>query len=62
MSKLVFAGVVFALGVVLPRAVLVLTFGVPATILAFSIFRVIPAGHVGVNTLFGQVDRANGAR
>jgi len=39
-----------------PRFVLVLAIGIPATILAFSIFRIIPAGQVGVKVLFGQVD------
>lgn len=39
-----------------PRVVLLLAIGIPATILAFSIFRIIPAGHVGVKVLFGQVD------
>jgi regulator of protease activity HflC (stomatin/prohibitin superfamily) len=39
-----------------PRAVLALALGVPALILGFSILRVIPAGHVGVKVLFGQVD------
>lgn len=42
----------------LPRMVLGLTIGIPAAILAFSIFRIIPAGHVGVKVLFGQVDSA----
>jgi prohibitin 2 len=39
-----------------PVLVLLLAIGVPAAILAFSIFRIIPAGHVGVKVLFGQVD------
>jgi regulator of protease activity HflC (stomatin/prohibitin superfamily) len=39
-----------------PALVLLLALGVPATILAFSIFRIIPAGHVGIKVLFGQVD------
>jgi regulator of protease activity HflC (stomatin/prohibitin superfamily) len=39
-----------------PRLVLLLALGVPALILLFSVFRVIPAGHVGVKVLFGQVD------
>jgi regulator of protease activity HflC (stomatin/prohibitin superfamily) len=38
------------------RIVLLLAVGVPALILLFSIFRIIPAGHVGVKVLFGQVD------
>ena len=75
MSKLIFAGVVFVVGMILhaalrrradslpgglrtfaPRLVLLLAIGVPATILLFSVFRIIPAGHVGVKILFGQVD------
>src|SRR5262245_64626783 len=39
-----------------PRLVLLLALAVPAIILFFSIFRIIPAGHVGVKVLFGQVD------
>ena len=39
-----------------PRIVLALAIGVPAVILFFSVFRIIPAGHVGVKILFGQVD------
>jgi regulator of protease activity HflC (stomatin/prohibitin superfamily) len=39
-----------------PRIVLLLAIGVPALILFFSVFRIIPAGHVGVKVLFGQVD------
>lgn len=38
------------------RTVLAFGVGVPAVILAFSILRIIPAGHVGVKVLFGQVD------
>jgi regulator of protease activity HflC (stomatin/prohibitin superfamily) len=38
------------------RVVLLLAIGVPAVILFFSVFRIIPAGHVGVKVLFGQVD------
>jgi regulator of protease activity HflC (stomatin/prohibitin superfamily) len=45
------------LGVFLPRVVLVFAVGIPALIFAFSIFRIIPAGNVGVKILFGQVDR-----
>jgi regulator of protease activity HflC (stomatin/prohibitin superfamily) len=41
----------------LPGLVLLLALGVPATVLVFSVFRIIPAGHVGVKVLFGQVDR-----
>src|SRR5262245_46601562 len=38
------------------RTILLLAIGVPALILVFSVFRIIPAGHVGVKVLFGQVD------
>jgi regulator of protease activity HflC (stomatin/prohibitin superfamily) len=40
----------------LPRVVLALAIGIPALIFVFSVFRIIPAGHVGVKLLFGQVD------
>ena len=75
MSKLIFAGIVLAvgvtaflalerrrnllpgpLGVVVPRLILVLTLAIPFLILTFSVLRVIPAGHVGVKILFGEVD------
>jgi prohibitin 2 len=75
MSKLIFAGIVLAvgftafialdrrrnllpgaLGVVVPRLILVLTLAIPALVLTFSVLRVIPAGHVGVKILFGEVD------
>lgn len=75
MSKLVFAGLVFVLGLALygalrrqgdpfrtgplaivPRVVLTLAIAIPALVFAFSILRIIPAGHVGVKVLFGQVD------
>jgi hypothetical protein len=39
-----------------PRAILTVAMGVPALIFLLSIFRVIPAGQVGVKVLFGQVD------
>jgi regulator of protease activity HflC (stomatin/prohibitin superfamily) len=39
-----------------PRVILAFAIGVPALILLFSIFRIIPAGQVGVKVLFGQVD------
>lgn len=45
-----------ALAEALPRIILVLAIGIPALIFTFSIFRIIPAGHVGVKLLFGQVD------
>jgi regulator of protease activity HflC (stomatin/prohibitin superfamily) len=38
------------------RLVLLIAAGIPALIVFFSVFRVIPAGHVGVKVLFGQVD------
>jgi regulator of protease activity HflC (stomatin/prohibitin superfamily) len=41
---------------VVGRLVLVLSIGVPALIVLFSVFRIIPAGHVGVKVLFGQVE------
>jgi regulator of protease activity HflC (stomatin/prohibitin superfamily) len=47
-----------ALSTVVPRVVLTLTIGIPALVFLFSIFRVIPAGHVGVKVLFGQVEPA----
>ncbi len=39
-----------------PTLVLVLAVGIPAAILAFSVFRIIPAGEVGVKVLFGEVE------
>src|SRR5258705_11956350 len=39
-----------------PTAVLGLAIAVPAFIFIFSIFRIIPAGEVGVKVLFGQVE------
>ncbi len=39
-----------------PRALFLIAVGVPALIFFFSIFRIIPAGQVGVKVLFGQVD------
>src|SRR5919197_1631662 len=75
MSKLIFAGIVLAVGltifialerrrnllpgalsVVVPRMILVLTIAIPGLILIFSVLRVIPAGHVGVKILFGEVE------
>jgi regulator of protease activity HflC (stomatin/prohibitin superfamily) len=49
---------VFAAGPLafLPRLVLAVAVGVPALIFVFSVFRIIPAGHVGVKVLFGGVD------
>jgi regulator of protease activity HflC (stomatin/prohibitin superfamily) len=44
------------LGRVLPRLVLVGALAVPGLVLVFSVFRVIPAGEVGVKVLFGQVE------
>jgi regulator of protease activity HflC (stomatin/prohibitin superfamily) len=45
-----------ALADALPRVILALAVGIPALVFVFSIFRIIPAGHVGVKLLFGQVD------
>jgi prohibitin 2 len=45
-------------GEMVPRAILAVAIGVPALIFLLSIFRVIPAGQVGVKVLFGQVDPA----
>jgi prohibitin 2 len=75
MSKLIFAGIILLVGLLLqamlrrradslppglrtvgPHLVLLLAIGVPALIFVFSVFRIIPAGHVGVKVLFGQVD------
>ena len=39
-----------------PTAVLGLAIAIPALIFIFSIFRIIPAGEVGVKVLFGQVE------
>lgn len=36
--------------------VLIAGIGIPSLVFLFSIFRVIPAGHVGVKVLFGEVD------
>jgi regulator of protease activity HflC (stomatin/prohibitin superfamily) len=47
-----------ALADIVPRVILTLAVGIPALIFVFSIFRIIPAGHVGVKVLFGQVDPA----
>jgi regulator of protease activity HflC (stomatin/prohibitin superfamily) len=44
------------LAVVATRLVFGAAVGIPALILLFSVFRIIPAGHVGVKVLFGQVD------
>ncbi len=41
---------------VAPPALLALAILPPALIFAFSVFRVIPDGHVGVKVVFGQVD------
>ena len=45
-----------ALAAVVPRLILAFSIGIPAFILVFSVLRIIPAGHVGVKVLFGQVD------
>src|SRR5262245_1513684 len=47
-----------SLGQLVPRVILAVAIGVPALIFVLSIFRVIPAGQVGVKVLFGQVDPA----
>ncbi len=41
-----------------PRVVLTLAVAIPCVILIFSIFRIIPAGQVGIKVLFGEVDPA----
>ena len=74
MGKLIFAVIVFVLGVavynvlrrpgflppalasIVPRLLLAISIGIPAFIVIFSVFRIIPAGHVGVKVLFGQVE------
>jgi regulator of protease activity HflC (stomatin/prohibitin superfamily) len=74
MGKLIFAAIVFAVGLALynvlkrpglvpapfagvaARLVLALSIGIPAFIIIFSVLRIIPAGHVGVKVLFGQVE------
>jgi len=43
-------------GELVPRTIMVVAIGVPALVFLLSIFRVIPAGQVGVKVLFGQVD------
>jgi SPFH domain / Band 7 family len=45
-------------GQLVPRVILAVAIGVPALVFLLSIFRVIPAGQVGVKVLFGQVDPA----
>ena len=45
-----------ALAQLVPRVILAFALGIPALILVFSIFRIIPAGQVGVKVLFGQVE------
>ena len=39
-----------------PRVVLTLAVGLPCVIFIFSVFRIIPAGQVGIKVLFGEVD------
>ena len=41
---------------IVPRAILAIAIGIPALVFVFSIFRIIPAGHVGVKVLFGEVE------
>jgi regulator of protease activity HflC (stomatin/prohibitin superfamily) len=45
-----------AIAGVVTRLILAFTIGIPAFIVLFSVFRIIPAGHVGVKVLFGQVE------
>ena len=45
-----------ALRTLAQRMLLLVAIGIPAAILGFSTLRVIPAGHVGVKVLFGQVE------
>src|SRR2546428_13024064 len=45
-----------ALAAIVPRAILAVAIGIPALIVLFSIFRIIPAGQVGVKVLFGEVE------
>ena len=45
-----------AIAGVVTRLILAFTIGIPAFIILFSVFRIIPAGHVGVKVLFGQVE------
>jgi regulator of protease activity HflC (stomatin/prohibitin superfamily) len=44
------------LGRIAAYGVLLVGIGIPALIFVFSVFRIIPAGHVGVKVLFGGVD------
>jgi prohibitin 2 len=39
-----------------PHAILAFAIGIPALVMLFSIFRIIPAGQVGVKVLFGEVE------
>ena len=45
------------MAVIAARLVLAFTIGIPLLIVLFSVFRIIPAGHVGVKVLFGQVEQ-----
>ena len=45
-----------ALAEIVPRAILAVAIGIPALVVLFSIFRIIPAGQVGVKVLFGHVE------
>jgi len=40
---------------IVPRAILAFAIGIPALIVLFSVFRIIPAGQVGVKVLVGEV-------
>ena len=44
------------LGGIATYAVLLVAIAIPGVIFLFSVFRIIPAGHVGVKVLFGGVD------
>jgi len=41
---------------IVPRAILAFAIGIPALIVLFSVFRIIPSGQVGVKVLFGEVE------
>src|SRR6266850_7928569 len=63
MGKLVFAAVrrqrqllPATLAEIVPRAILTVAIGIPALVVLFSVFRIIPAGQVGVKVLFGEVE------
>jgi regulator of protease activity HflC (stomatin/prohibitin superfamily) len=45
-----------ALTEIVPRVILAFAIGIPALVVLFSVLRIIPAGHVGVKVLFGEVE------